>query len=169
MNLDDLDKKILRHLSEGTCSYEELARNCNVTRNTVYRRIASLEKSGIIKNTLRCIVDFDKLDVTSMVIGAKVPYIDLEKTLNLLATHRNVRLLLRSYGDHNVSLVAFCFKGKEGEVIQSINSILEEVNATNVSVSVGFSWEKMDLTTFDDQIVAEPKIEIIKKQAIPAF
>jgi|WetSurMetagenome_2_1015567.scaffolds.fasta_scaffold423057_1 DNA-binding Lrp family transcriptional regulator len=161
MILDNLDKKILQSLTTGTSSYQELARNCDVTRNTVYRRIASLESRGIIKNTLRCIVNFEKLDITTITVGAKVSQNEQRKALQMLAAHRNVRLLSRSYGSHNITLVIFCYKGKEGEVIQSVSSILEEVNATDVDISVGFSWEKMDLTTLDSQLETENNIDCI--------
>lgn len=63
MSVDDLDKKLLQYLSTGTNSYVELARVCKVTRNTIYRRIASLENKGIIKNTIRCIINLDQIDI----------------------------------------------------------------------------------------------------------
>ena len=44
-----LDRKIIQYLSTGINSYQELARICGVTRNTVYRRIAPLK----IKESLR--------------------------------------------------------------------------------------------------------------------
>lgn len=46
--IDDLDKKILQNLSVGVESYQQLAKTCNITRNKLYRRIASLENRGII-------------------------------------------------------------------------------------------------------------------------
>jgi DNA-binding Lrp family transcriptional regulator len=66
MIVDDLDKRLLQHLSSGISSYEELARNCNVTRNTVYRRIAVLERKGIIKKTVRSIIDYNQLEIASL-------------------------------------------------------------------------------------------------------
>ena len=142
MALDELDKKILQNLSAGTSSYEELARTCNVTRNTVYRRIASLENKGIIKNTLNCIVNMEQMDITPVTIGIKIPQISIDKAIIMLAANQSVRFLWRTYGDYNLALVAFCEKGQEGEVIQDIRGVLEELNAEQVCVSVGFVWKK---------------------------
>jgi DNA-binding Lrp family transcriptional regulator len=165
MILDALDKKILQNLSTGTNSYEQLARTCNVTRNTIYRRITTLEKKGIIKNTIRCNINFDQLDITPIIIGAKVPVVDLDRTLNLLAAHKNVRFLWRTYGGFNVSLVAFCPKGQEGESIQSIKAIFESVNVMAVNVSTGFVWEKMEFAPFDEEpVFAAAMVDIVEKR-----
>ena len=150
MFLDDLDKKMLQYLSVGTCSYEELARLCNVTRNTVYRRISALENKGIIKNVLNCIVNLEQLDISPVCIGARIAQSEQDKALNLLAAHSSVRLLWRTYGDYDFHLIAFCAKGKEGHTIQGLRTLLEKLNATNISVSIGFVWEKMDLTPFGE-------------------
>jgi DNA-binding Lrp family transcriptional regulator len=158
MALDDLDKKILQYLSVGTSSYEELANACNVTRNTVYRRIAALENRGIIKNTLNCIINLEKMDITPIMIGVTIPQIDLDKAINVLATNKSIKFLWRTYGDHNLSLVAFCAKGAEGEIIQDIRGVLEELNVQLIHVCVGFVWEKMNYSPFNEQSEIEEKI-----------
>ncbi len=157
--VDDLDKKIIQQLSVGTSSYEELSHLCNVTRNTVYRRIASLENKGIIKNTLHCIVNLEQMDITTVNIGVQIPQISVDRAINLLSINKNVKFLWRSYGDHNLVLVAFCDKGREGIVIQEIKSMLEELNATHFSVSVGFVWEKMNYSPFDEQTEMDEKVK----------
>jgi DNA-binding Lrp family transcriptional regulator len=167
MALDILDQKILQHLTTGICSYEELAHICNVTRNTVYRRISALENKGIIKNTLSCVVDLEQLGLTPIAIGAKVPQICQDKAINLLAVNSSVRFLWRTFGDHNLTLVAFCGKGQEGGVIQAIRAVLEELNAENICVSVGFVWEKMNYSAFDENLEIEEKInQIIEKKIL---
>jgi len=131
---------------------------CRVTRNTVYRRIASLENRGIIKNTIRCIINLDQIEITPICIGVTIAQNDQDKAFNLLAAHKNVKLLWRTFGDHNIALLALCPKGKEGEVINSIKAILEELNVSQMCVSVGFMWEKTDFTPFEDQEGIEEKI-----------
>jgi DNA-binding Lrp family transcriptional regulator len=166
MFIDNLDKKIIQHLSKGTNSYQELAKLCNITRNTVYRRINSLEHRGIIKNTLGYTINLDQLDITPIIFGAKVPTIDMDRTFNLLAAHKNVRLLWRTYGDHNTTLIAYCPRGEEGEVIQSIKAIFESVNVINVDVSTGFVWEKMEFAPYggyDIEFEAK-RVDIIEKR-----
>ena len=169
MALDDLDKKILQHLSTGISSYEELARACDVTRNTVYRRIASLENKGIIKNTVRCIVNFDQLDITPVIIEAVVPVAEQDRVFNLLTENANVRFLWRTFGDHNVALVAFCPRGDEGALIQEIKAILESLNVTNLTVSTGFVWEKMELSPFSQETEIEKKIALAIERRCQTF
>lgn len=151
MSLDDLDKKLIQYLSIGTGSYEELARLCNVTRNTVYRRIAALENKGIIKNTIGCVINLDQLDISPVCIEARIAQSEQGNALNLLASHLNVRLLWRTYGDYDLHLVAFCQKGNEGQTIQGLRALLEKLNATHICASIGFVWKKMDLTPFGEQ------------------
>jgi DNA-binding Lrp family transcriptional regulator len=165
MPIDDLDKKLLRYLSIGTGSYEELARLCNVTRNTVYRRIASLENRGIIKNTLNCVINLEQMDITPVTMGVTIKQTEEDQAINLLSTNKNVRFLWRTYGEHNITLIAFCAKGKEGEIIQGIRAILEQVNAEKISVSIGFVWEKMNYSAFDDQTEIEEKVERLIKHS----
>ena len=158
MTLDDLDRKIIQYLSAGTSSYQELARTCNVTRNTIYRRIAALEKEGTIKNTLHCIVNLEQMDLVPVSIGVRIHQSNQDKAINLLTTNGNVRFLWRTYGEYNLILVAFCPKGKEGEVIQEIEAALEALKAEHICVSVGYVWEKMSYSPFDIQTEFESKI-----------
>ena len=163
MALDELDKRILQHLSAGTSSYEELANACNVTRNTVYRRISALENRGIIKNILNCVVNLEQMDITPITIGVTIPQTIMDKAIKILASNSHVRFLWRTYGEHNLILVIFCTKGKEGEIIQDIRACLEELNAEAIHISVGFAWEKMNYSPFEDQTEIEEKItQIIK-------
>ncbi len=160
MILDNLDKRILQQLSVGTSSYEELARTCDVTRNTVYRRIHTLEDKGIIKNTNGCTINLDQLDLTPIIVGVKIPRSEQEKALNLLAVKADIKFIWKTYGDYDMTIVAFCPKGNEGEIIQDIKATLEELNSTTqTSVSVGYLWEKADLTPFpqEQETVKEEK------------
>jgi len=156
--IDDLDKRILQILGNGANSYEEIAQLCNVTRNTVYRRISSLENRGVIKNTISCIINLAKIDIIPIIIGAKIEEQRRDKILNLLAINNGVRFLWKTFGDHNISMVAFCSKGEEGDLIHEIKGLLEEYRATNICVSVGFEWEKMNYSPFDKQPEVEARI-----------
>jgi|WetSurMetagenome_2_1015567.scaffolds.fasta_scaffold43902_2 DNA-binding Lrp family transcriptional regulator len=162
--LDDVDRKILQILGTGANSYEEIAQLCNVTRNTVYRRVASLENRGVIKNTISCIINLDKIDIIPVIIGAKIPELHRDKILNLLAINRNIRFLWKTWGDHNLSMVAFCSKGEEGEIIHNIKGILEETGASNICVSVGFEWEKMEYSPFEETEMEHTIAQIVQKR-----
>jgi DNA-binding Lrp family transcriptional regulator len=158
VSVDNLDKKILQLLSKGANSYQEIAQLCDVTRNTVYRHIASLENRGVIKNTISCIINLDKIDIIPIIIGAKIEEHRRDKILNLLAINRGVRFLWKTFGDHNISMVVFCSKGEEGDLIHEIKGLLEEYGAVNICISVGFEWEKMNYSPFDNQTEIEEKI-----------
>jgi DNA-binding Lrp family transcriptional regulator len=143
--IDDLDKRIIPYLSLGTNSYQELARACNVTRNSIYRRIAALENRGIIKNTLHCVVNLELMDITPVNIGVRIKQTYLDKAISLLKINKNVRFLWRTYGGHNLTLVAFCPKGQEGKIIQDIRAVLEGLNADTHMCICGFRMGKNEL------------------------
>lgn len=149
--LDDLDRKLLQILSRGANSYEDIAQQCNVTRNTVYRHIAFLEDRGIIKNTLSCVINPDKLDITPLIIGAKVPEEKYEKSVNLLVIQDSIKYLWKTFGDYNMNLVLFCRKGEEGLTLTKIKRILEGSGATEIKISIGFEWIKTDVSPFNEE------------------
>jgi DNA-binding Lrp family transcriptional regulator len=158
MPLDELDRQLLKQLSSGINSYEELARICGVTRNTVYRRIAALENSGIIKNTIRCSINLEKLGIVPICMGLRISQHEMDRAFNLLSKHKKIRLLWRSYGDHNLELVALVKKGDEGETIHSIKAILECFEIKHLDVSVGFIWEKSDFESFEGPAEVEDEV-----------
>jgi DNA-binding Lrp family transcriptional regulator len=164
MTLDALDKKIITYLSTGTSSYEELANLCGVSRNTIYRRIVALEEIGAIRNKIRCTINYSFLDITPVFFGAKAPAVELDKTSKLLAANKNVKFLWKTYGNHNIIAVAFCQKGREGEMIQSINAIFESHGLTDIVVSTGFTWEKMDFAPFNAANEIEAEISKILEE-----
>lgn len=146
--LDETDKRILQRLSVGISSYEELARECGITRNTVYRRIANLEKNGIIRRVTRCVPNYEKLNIVSVCVTAKIAQVDQEKALALLREHSRIKFLWRTYGQHDIVMVAFCERGEEGATINGIKSILERFKVTSIETSVGFVWKKIDFTPY---------------------
>jgi hypothetical protein len=106
------------------------------------------------------------MEITPVIIGAKISQFNMEKAINLLTNIPSVKFLWRTYGDHNFMLVAFCNKGKEGKTVQAIQCILEELNSENISVSIGFVWEKMNYSPFDDQTEIELKMSNIIKNRL---
>ena len=97
------------------------------------------------------------MDITPIIIGVRIQQTNQDKVLNLLRINENVRFLWRTYGDHNLTLVAFCPKGREGVIIQDIKVVLEDLNAEHICVSVGFTWEKMSYSPFDRQSEIEER------------
>ena len=162
--MDDINRKLLYHLSTGINSYEELAHLCNVSRNTVYKRVSELERQNIIKNIIRCSVNFDKLDITPLIIAAKIPTTEEDGVFKLLSKNPKIRFLWRAYGDHNLILLAFCPKGEEGKIIDDIKRILESAECADIDVSTGYVWEKSEISPFD---LEKENVEILHDERLP--
>jgi hypothetical protein len=74
---------------------------------------------------------------------------NMDNLMTSLQEVRSIRMLWRTYGDFDIILVAFCIPGQEGKSIEEIRKILEKAECQNVSISVGFSWEKIELSPFE--------------------
>ena len=146
MFIDKLDEKILHYLSIGANSYDELAKLCNVTRSTVYRRIRKLEKEKIIVHKMKFAVDITKLDITPLAVGINIAIRDEEQAIQVLKDLPEISYLWRTYGAHNIALLAMCKKGEEGQLIHDIRKSLQKLDVTAIDTCVGFIWEKADMT-----------------------
>ena len=146
MFIDKLDEKILYHLSVGANSYDELTELCDVTRSTVYRRIRKLEKEKIIVRKIKFEVDVTKLDMTPLAVGINIANSDEEQAIELLKDFPKISFLWRTYGAHNIALLAMCKKGEEGQLIHDIRKSLQKLDVTAIDTCVGFIWEKADMT-----------------------
>lgn len=68
MGIDNFDKKILKILQkDNKIKQSEIAKRVNLSVSAVNRRIASLEKDGIIKENI-CVVDSQKVGMSITVI-----------------------------------------------------------------------------------------------------
>ena len=146
--LDDLDKKLLHELCSGVRSYDELARLCKVTRGTIYRRIAKLEKMQVITKMIRAIPDLAKLNLSAICIGTEVAYENMDKAVDLLKALPNVKFLWKTYGAHQIIIILICEKGCEGDAINEVRQALMNLNTGTFHISIGFAWEKMDFAPF---------------------
>jgi DNA-binding Lrp family transcriptional regulator len=139
---DNIDREILQSLSGGIYSYEDLARKCGVTRNTVYRRIALMEKKGLITKTTRAVLNYEKLEVIPICIAINISHSDVDKAVSVLEPYTNINLLWRTFGSHDITLVLFCYKGDEGKKIDHIKDLLKPFCVHNIEFSIGYIWEK---------------------------
>ena len=109
------------------------------------------------------------MGIIPITIGIRIQQTKQDKAINLLKTNNSIRFLWRTYGEHNIILVAFCLKGREGNIIQDIKAILEELNAEHICLSIGYVWEKMDYAAFGSQLETKEKISADpRKQALLA-
>ena len=148
--LDELDKKIILHLSQGVYSYAELAEKCGAGRNTIYRRVTRLEGSGIIDRKFRAIFNFTKLNLSAICVMMDIAQSEVDKVINFLGRQSQVKFLWRTFGAYNITTVILCNKGEEGKCISNLREILEKmrINLNKFEASVSYIWEKIDLSPF---------------------
>lgn len=158
--IDDLDKQILQQMSKGISSYEELSRECNVTRSTIYRRVASLEKRGFMKRITSTLVNFDKLGILALCFATTVTQANHKKAVTILKAQSNVKFLWQTYGNHNLLFFVFCEKNRVGETINAAKNLLEKFGTTKTTTIIGFTWEKMDFTPFTDDQQTDKQVNL---------
>jgi len=146
--IDDLDRKIVRYMSNGVYSYDELGKLCKVGRSTIYRRVDKLERMGIITKRIMAIPNYEKLNFSAVIIGMEVSMRDLAKTVSFLKRQNQVKFLWTTYGTHNLVFTILCDKGDVGTCINNLRNALEKLNVTptRFDVSISISWEKMYLS-----------------------
>ena len=148
VDLDELDKRIIHEICSGIYSYNDLAKTLQVTRNTVYRRIERLEKVGVIKKRIMAIPDFSILGLSAIFFGLRTRSEEREKIVEDIKAMKNTRFIWRAYGDYEIVVVLVCSTGCEGETITEMQRILSLYGPTTYDVSIGFKWERMDITPF---------------------
>ncbi len=146
--LDELDKKIMHELCTGIHSYEDLAKTCNVTRGTIYRRIEKLERMHMISKKIMAIPNLQELNLTAICFGMNVAYEDLDKTIETIKTIPNVKFLWRTYGEHQIILIIVCEKGCEGDAITNLSKSISKYRIANFDISIGFRFEKIEYSPY---------------------
>jgi DNA-binding Lrp family transcriptional regulator len=146
--LDELDKKILHEVCNGIYSYDDLAKTLKVTRGTIYRRFERLEKTHVIEKKIMAIPNFKTLNLSAMTIGMETSYDDTDKVIEALKQLPSVKFLWECYGAHNVIAILVCEMGCEGSTINSIRQILSKHRTGDFHVSVGYNWQKVDVSPY---------------------
>ena len=150
LKVDEIDRKIVKYVCKGIYSYEELAKLCGVSRNTVYRRIDSLEKNEIIERRIMAQPNFENLDLAVVIFGMNVSPKDLDKAVDYLKRLTKVNLLWKTYGAHDIVFGIICDKADVGTCIQNLKKSLEEhdIRIIRLDSSTSISWEKIDLSPY---------------------
>jgi DNA-binding Lrp family transcriptional regulator len=134
IKIDDLDKKIILHLSNGVASYSILAENCGVGRNTIHRRINRLVNLNLSAITVL-------LDITQS---------EVDRVIKILKNQSRVKFLWRTFGAYNITVVIICDKGEEGVCISKLRTVLEKmrVKTNKFETTISYSWDKIDFSPF---------------------
>ena len=78
MNLDEINKKIIRQLSDGRKSFGEVAKKLSVTTNTVRGRVRKLVASGVLDIT--GVIDAGQIENHFLaIVGVKLRNMNLVK------------------------------------------------------------------------------------------
>ena len=83
-----------------------------------------------------------------VIVGIRALEVDQDKIIGTLSKIDEVRLVWRTYGNYDIFAVAFSQKGEEGNMIKKIRIILDNLKVDHKRISVGFVWEKFDLSLF---------------------
>ena len=142
--LDELDKRILRELCTGISSYDDLAQACNVTRNTIYRRVNRLENLQVISRKIMAIPDFSKLGLSAVLVGLDFNPEENNKIMDAVEELPRVKLVWRTYGDHQLILIMTCEKGFEGQAIEELRNAVAKLGVNHMHISVGYEWGKIN-------------------------
>jgi DNA-binding Lrp family transcriptional regulator len=146
--LDTLDRSILQEMTKGVSSYDTLAQKLNVNRSTIYRRIRALERNKIIAHQTRVLVDFAKLNLVAVLVAANVSNENVDGVLSFFSMCPYVKMVWQSFGAHNLFALILCDKGDEGNKILEIRRKLEEFKVAPFDFTVGFRWQKAEMTPF---------------------
>lgn len=149
--LDDIDFKILHHIPKGANSYSDISDKMEVSRSTVYRRIRQLEEKDILKNTLVAIPNFQKLGFSAMAIGVTVDIEDIEKAIKYLKNDSRFKVVLRTYGEHDIFAFFLTPDPKDKTTPIKIQKIQKKMKNKNIRIESMdtlevIEWEKIDLT-----------------------
>lgn len=143
-----MDKKIINQLCNGIFSYVDLAKTLDVTRGTIYRRIAKLERDQVIEKKIMAIPNYHKLELSAIFIGLNVDYDTVEDLLKLLQDIPRVKGLWRTYGEYQIVIEVICERGCEGSAISDFHKAVARSSERVNEIAIGFDWRKIDLSPY---------------------
>lgn len=152
-DLDELDKKIIQHVTEGTYSHSKLAELTGASKSTIYRRLKELEEEGVLEKRIMAIPNFEEIGFSSIILGIKVGIGNLNKIINFLEQVDQVKFLWRTYGEYEAVAVLMCDEQNVGVCINNLKEAIEnmDIEVENFVVAPSVSCEKMELAPFESE------------------
>jgi len=92
--------------------------------------------------------ELGNLNLSAVIVGFHADYNDMDKVIEAIKTMSNLKVLWRTYGSKQVVAVLICEKGSEGEAITELHKTLSEFTTAQCDVSIGFKWEKMEISPY---------------------
>ena len=150
--IDEVDKKIISKLCDGTNSYKNLAEELGVSRNTVYRRIKILKEKDIIKDETKIIPNLDKMGYTFISLSINLrDKKHIDDVIDLYLEHDKVTMLFETFGHHDLIIIAICEGNEVGESVKRLENILTEkdIPVEKFEVCSGIRTHKMKFIPSD--------------------
>ena len=137
IRIDQINAKLLRMLqNDARTSFKDIAKECNVSLDTIKNRYNILKKNGVIRGST-IVVDPKKMDQGILVIiGIQVIQQFSNSVLNMINKMQGVCIVTRSIGQYDIEAI---FLLKDIEQIGNIKEKIEElpqVEDANVGIFV---------------------------------
>lgn len=134
LNLDDVDRKILRELQkDGRASFRDISAKIDVSTPTVSSRVQALVDVGLIKG-YSTLLDADLLGQISVALILESKPIDLEKVVGRVKDEEIVRQIYMLSDSRILCLLSFYNQIKYQQFLESLALVPEIVRMDNSMV-----------------------------------
>jgi len=134
MNLDDVDRKILRELQkDGRASFRDISARIDVSTPTVSSRVQAMVDVGLIKG-YSTLLDADMLGQISVALLLESKPIDLEKVVEKVRDAEIVRQIYTLSDSRILCLLSFYNQIKYQRFLESLAQIPEILRMDNSMV-----------------------------------
>ncbi len=134
LNLDDVDRKILRELQkDGRASFRDVSARIDVSTPTVSSRVQAMVDVGLIKG-YSTLLDAEMLGQVSVALLLEAKPIDLEKVVERVRDEEIVRQIYMLSDSRVLCLLAFYNQMKYQRFLESLAQVPEIVRMDNSMV-----------------------------------
>ncbi len=134
MNLDDVDRKILRELQkDGRASFRDVSSRINVSTPTVSSRVQAMLDVGLIRG-YSTLLDADMLGQVSVVLLIESKPSDLDKVVEKIKDEELVRQIYVLSDSRVMCILSFYNQMKYKRFLESLGAISEITSMDNSMV-----------------------------------
>jgi DNA-binding Lrp family transcriptional regulator len=134
MNLDDVDRKILRELQkDGRASFRDISARIDVSTPTVSSRVQAMVDVGLIKG-YSTLLDADMLGQISVVLILEAKPIDLERVVERVKDDEIVRQIYQLSDSRILCLLSFYNQVKYQRFLETLAQVPEILRMDNSMV-----------------------------------
>jgi Lrp/AsnC family transcriptional regulator for asnA, asnC and gidA len=152
IEIDEIDTKILKILlKDARTKQKDIARDCNLSSNAIFKRIKRLKATGLIIGATTTI-NFEKLDYT-YAAGIEVIADAAEELsiLKFLQKHANISNAVQSFGASD--MVVLAHGRNELEIDELVQAIKNRPGVKGVAVYLFIGYQQ----AFPENLDIQPK------------